>query len=199
MKGYEGMWLEFIAAPCIGERYTMPLGLSRSGESWTFRVYRGTGMARLLEDRGATLRFKLMLLSPSDPLFFVESYFHRLEARLEPWSQCPRVDPLLGSWYFCDAMLSGTSRDALAYTCSGGLKLIVEGSKPLAYARSYGCIVELLVLHSKLKAGVTPSFDIVSYAEGLEWCIRRSAPGRSDLAVVAYELLQDIRMLAGKA
>ncbi|WP_062661734.1 hypothetical protein [Aeropyrum camini] len=97
----EGVWLEFVAAPC-GERYTMPLGVIGSGGAWRFRLYPGVGLVKIAESRG--WRVDLRLLAPLDPLAFMESYLHRLEERLSYKSGCPEPDFSLGSWYSCSAV-----------------------------------------------------------------------------------------------
>ena len=73
------------------------------------------------------------------------------------------------------------------------------GNHPPSYYRAYGCIVELLVLHSKVSSGVDVGVDAVRYAEGLYWCVLRSAPGRGELEVEAWRLLHDIKRAVREA
>ncbi|MCE4611602.1 MAG: hypothetical protein F7B17_06510 [Desulfurococcales archaeon] len=196
----EGVWLEFVGFPCGCYRYSMPIGLRDYEGVWGFRVFRDVGLARLLESCGMIPSFDLFLLAPSDPLVFVESYFHRLEWRIQwGWSGCPSPEPGLGSWFYCSARLAGGGEWGYSYVCEGGLRGIVKGGSPPSYYRAYGCIVELLVLHSKVMSGVDVEVDAARYAEGLYWCVVRSAPGRGDLWLEAWRLLQGIRAALGEA
>jgi hypothetical protein len=186
-----GLWLEFISFPCLGARYSMPLGVSLRGGRPFFRIYRGVGFERLLAEAGMPARFTVMLLSPRDPLLFLESYLHRLEHRV-PWAcDCPSPRPELGSWLVCKAELAGFTGEFVAYECSG-LELAVLAEEPGFYSRALGCMVELLVVHSKLAAGVETGIDAASYARGLAWCIERSAPERHELHVEAERLVQAV-------
>ena len=179
----KGLYYEFVALPCNDAPYSMPLGLLMREEP-LFRVYRGTGLYRLL-GRG---RRPLYLLSPFDPMAFVYSVDHSLERRIEWEGKCPKVDPSIGAWFHCVAEFMEASDNADLYICRG-FKALTRSLH--AYSRTYGCLVELLVLKTKVDAGVLGE-DSLDYARWLYWCVRRSSPGDERYAGVALSVLQEI-------
>lgn len=195
----EGVWLETVAFPCVNVRYSMPLGVMIRGGDAVFRLFRGVGMLKVVREAGLERGFKLALLAPSDPMTFVDSYFHRLEDRLEWDGGCPRPDPSMGAWYLCTAELTGWDGDAAWYRCRGGLRFLAGSLGLIAYYRAYGCIIELLIIHSKLVSGAWRGGDAETAARVLEYCVARSAPERRDLADAASRLVQLIREAAAKA
>ncbi len=194
----EGVWAELIAFPC-GYRYTMPLGVMVRGGRQVFRLYRGVGLLDIAARSGYKL--VLRLLAPRLPHLFVESYFHRLEEKVS-WEDdgCPRTDVSMGYWFECKAVAERVEGDSYWFSCDGGLKPL-GGYGLTVYNRAYGCIVELLIIHSKLKAGVTlgEGYDLLSHARMLAWCVERSAPGDEVLKGYARGLLQGIQELVGEA
>ena len=178
-----GVYYEFIAFPCNDKRYSMPLGVLY-GERPGFRVFEGTGLHRILARRGGLI----YLLSPRDPMLFVESVSHSLEKRLAWEGSCPRVDQSLGSWFSCTAIYERTSGGADFYYCRDFTSL---SPSPFAYFRAYGCLVELLVLKTKVDAGVVGR-DSLEYARWLYWCVKRSSPGEERYARIALSILQGI-------
>lgn len=196
-----GVWLEVVALTC-GPRYSMPLGIMREGGSWLFRLYPGVGLLDIARAAGGRLR--LYMLSPSDPLSYLESYYHELEQKIDWQEGCPTPDPLLGVWARCEAAFLSVDRETGAhwYRCEN-LEVVSPGlwSWWTPYYRAYGCLVELLVLASKVRAGVAGyrGLHIIRHAEMLARCVERSAPGRGELREGARRVLQDIREGVGEA
>lgn len=186
----EGVYYEVIAAPC-GARYTMPLGVVREGSTLKFRVYREAGLAKILDHRER----RLLLLLPRDPLLYVESVEHRIEKRLLYRGDCPEPDPELGAWVECTARYLGGQGGVHLYSCDAK-RLAGE---PPGYTRLHGCIVEALVVLTKIRAGAPlPALPggVEAYLEWLSWCIKRSGRGMYDgladsLLRAAREALQD--------
>ncbi len=183
-----GVYYEFIAFPCGGRPYSMPLGVL-FGERPSFRVFEGTGLHGILARRGGLI----YLLSPLDPLLFVESVGHSLERLLAWEGSCPRVEPSLGSWFSCTAVYERTSGGADFYYCREFRNL---SSSLLVYSRTYGCLVELLILKTKAEAGVIGK-ESLEYARWLYWCVKRSSPGEEKYARVALSILQGIEKALG--
>ncbi|GBF08339.1 hypothetical protein apy_00640 [Aeropyrum pernix] len=192
----EGVWLEFVAAPC-GERYTMPLGVMGSGGAWRFRLYPGVGLLSIAESRG--WRLDLRLLTPLDPLAYMESYLHRLEERLSYRGGCPEPDPALGSWYACPAVKEGVEEGAVWFRCRSLSPLASAPQHP--YYRAYGCFVELLIAATKAKAGFREylGLELGVLGRSLYACVEKSAPGRRDLVEAAKLALQDLLQAVGEA
>ncbi|MGC9210323.1 MAG: hypothetical protein ACP5FT_03570 [Acidilobus sp.] len=184
----EGVYYEFIAVPCC-VRATMPVGIFM-GPRPTFYLYRGTRLADLLPERG-----RLRLLSPYDPIRFLQSLRHELEAEIDWSGGCPRPDERLGAWYECSYALASTDERGSLYSCDG-LNMIAGSHVP--YTRTYGCLVELLVLLTKARAGVWEEWYL-PYAEGLAWCVRRSARGQARYVNAADEVLQELRSILKRA
>jgi hypothetical protein len=179
----KGLYYEFIAVPC-GSRYTMPLGVY-NGVKPTFTVYRDSGLYRVL--RGGVR--ELFLLAPYDPLLFYESLTHRLE-HVIVWGGdgCPVVSESLGCWFHCTPRLVAEDQGFDTYECSSFKH--IAGSPP-PYSRVMGCLVELLVVYTKAKAGVL-SGGYVGYARWLRWCIERASRGDPRYVSIAELVLQDI-------
>ena len=172
----EGAYSELIAMPC--RRYTMPLGILALNPP-TFKAYKGTGLSRILEEAPT----QLYLLAPRDPRLYWLSIEHKLEDLIE-WTPCPRPDPGMGAWYRCTPEKAEDRGEYTLYKCTGLEHL--AGSPP-PYSRAHGCLVELMILYTKLRAGVRLG-DPRCYARWLEWCVTRAAPGREDLASLASKL-----------
>jgi len=175
------VFYELVAFPC-GARYSMPLGVY-SWDPGYFRVYHGTGMARAY--RGGPL----LLLAPRDPLLFLESLEHRLEQRVPYYSGCPFQDPRLGAWYSCLGVPLARDPGADWYACANPRR--IAGEPPHAYTRSYGCLVELLILYTKLLAGALSELP-PGLVEGLHRCVERSARG-GRIVEASRRIVQSIR------
>lgn len=173
----DGVYSELIAVPC-GARYTMPLGVL-GGRRPLFRVYQGTGLYSILRGAARTL----YLLAPRDPVAYWMSIEHTLEDLIQ-WKGCPAPDPGMGAWYKCIPTLARSEAGYDVYECRGLEH--VAGSPP-AYTRAHGCLVELMVVYTKLRAGVRME-GVGEYARWLEWCVTRSAPMRDDLTALASKL-----------
>jgi len=184
----EGIYYEFIGLPC-GARASMPLGVV-AGDQPTFFVYKGSRLYGSLSTSG-TLR----LLSPRDPLLFVKSLRHELEQELQ-WSEgCPAVDESLGAWYDCRYRLLSLQKEGSSYVCDGIRYL---GGLTGPFTRTYGCLVELLVLLTKARAGVWEEW-FLPYAKGLTWCVERSSRGSEKYVNAALEVLRELEGIRGKA
>lgn len=170
---------EFIAVSCSLD-YTMPLGILGSGPFF-FRVYHGAGLERVLKRSNC-----LLLLAPSRAELFLESVLHELDARL---SRMPGAvfDSGYGSWFSCLPNRVGESGAYTLYECDRLTPITVAGFR--GYHRGYGCLVELLVIYTKARAGVMdPSGEVVGY---LLDCMRRT--GADDgLVDRVYRLLQSL-------
>lgn len=185
-----GVYYEFIALTC-GHRYSMPLGLYLDPTP-KFKVYDGSGLQRLL--RGGVRR--LLLLSPIDPMLFYESVVHELESRIT-WGDdgCPIVSHELGSWFYCEPSLVERGSNFDIYECLE-FKHLTGVSPP--YTRVTGCLVELLVLYTKVKAGVLEG-DYLEYARWLKWCIERASRGDVRYVSTAELILQKLREAHGES
>lgn len=181
----EGAYYEFIAFPCGADsRYSMPLGVLW-GDNKMFSVYRSAGLLRFLADRGT-----LMLLSPSDPLLFAKSVNHTLEHEVE-WGPdgCPKLSGL-GGIYTCEYQRLMEGPEKVTFGC----KLTEVEGPHVPYTRAYGCLVELLVLLTKARAGVGESW-YVDYARGLRWCVERSTRGLRDYVDTADAILHELERI----
>ena len=157
------MWAfhELIALPC-GRKYSMPLGLL-GGPPWFYRAFRESG----LYEHGYDCLF---LLSPLDFTLFYKSLIHKLEKELRYESDNPVPDPSLGSWYYCFPVLVSSGFEYNLYYCDKIHKLY-EITYP-GYVRGKGCFLELLIILSRVKAGIwIPNKDVIEY---LDNCVRRS-------------------------
>jgi len=175
------VFYELIAFPC-GARYSMPLGVY-SWDPGYFRVYHSAGMARLY--RGGPL----VLLAPRDPVLYLESLEHRLEREIAYASGCPLPEPRLGAWYSCLGVPLAGEPGADWYACVNPRR--IAGELFHAYTRAYGCLVELLVIYTKLLAN---AIDEVPHGlvEGLSRCVERSTRG-GRLADASQRVVQAIR------
>ena len=161
----------------------MPLGVLSFDNQAFFRVFPGAGLGRILSE-GVDC---ILLLAPSSPEVFVESFRHELEYTLE-WDALPRPDPRLGVWYSCSSVVGlGAVGHESWYTCR---IRHVAGQQDWAYYRAYGCVVELLVHLSKVAAGVA-GLDS-SLVEALLSCVGRSMRGDPDRAFRLEMALRDI-------
>jgi len=180
----KGLYYEFIAIPC-GSKYTMPLGVY-NGVKQSFRVYRETGLYSILRGGAG----ELFLLAPYDPVLFYESVVHKLESRIE-WGGdgCPRVSELLGCWFQCTPKLAMTDPEFDVYECS---RFNHVAGAPPPYSRVTGCLVELLVIYTKVKAGVALE-GYLDYARWLRWCVDRASRGDPRYVSIADLVLQDLK------
>lgn len=170
---------EYIAVSCSLD-YTMPLGLLGSGP-YFFRVYKGAGLERVLGNGGC-----LLLLAPRDPELFLESILHEFE-RNNIRDPSIIYSGNLGSWFSCTPIRVGESGEYTLYECDR-INPIVKSCFN-GYHRGYGCLLELLIIYTKARAGVVePSKDIVSY---LLECMGRSG-SRVEVIERVKRLLQDI-------
>lgn len=184
-----GVYYEFIAFPC-GAEYSMPLGVFQ-GEVPEFRVFPGTGLYRLLREGFRDL----YLLAPVDPLNFYRSINHEIEGEIRRQGNgCPAPDQSLGAWYYCAASPAGAGEGYDLYLCREFKHL--SGCLP-GYTRVSGCLVELMVILTKLQAGVAVE-GAVGYAEWLNYCVERASRGSDRYVRVSNELLQAIKGLAGE-
>ncbi len=186
----KGLYYEFIAVPC-GSRYTMPLGVY-NGVKPMFTVYREAGLYKVL--RGGVDR--LFLLAPYDPLLFYESLTHKLESKIE-WGGdgCPITSELLGCWFQCTPKLVIEEAGFDIYEC---LVFKHVAGVPQPYSRVMGCLVELLVVYTKVKAGVIQE-GYLDYARWLRWCIERASRGDPKYVSIANLILQYLEEASGKS
>lgn len=182
----KGAYYEFIAFPCsVNGRYSMPLGVVFD-EKKQFTVYKDAGFLRFLGKEGV-----LLLLSPSDPLLFVKSVAHalELEVRWDEASGCPELKGL-GGVYRCHYHQLSDGGNSVAYSCN-----LEEVEPPqVPYTRAYGCLVELLVLLTKARAGVYEGWYL-EYARGLKWCVEHSTRGSPEYVNTANAILQELESI----
>ncbi|MCE4619543.1 MAG: DUF447 family protein [Desulfurococcales archaeon] len=174
------MWSfhEFIAFPC-NTRYSTPLGLL-GGPPWFYRVYEGARLRGMRYDC-------LVLLAPRDPLLFLESLDHDLEKRVDYEGGIPVPSREMGSWYSCNPSLAAKGVEYDLYYCNRLNPLLLAEYN--GYVRGYGCFVELLVLYTKVLAGVAePGEEVLEYLEG---CIRRTTWSR-ELHEAARRVVQSL-------
>ncbi|MEB3788453.1 MAG: hypothetical protein GSR72_01000 [Desulfurococcales archaeon] len=180
---------EFIAVPCRLGRYSMPLGLQIYGKQAFFKVYKETGLSRILEHDKP---MALLLLYPNDPRCFYESLKHILEKRrLEP-GECPLMD-IDGDYRVCLSPLrvfGGTDYDIYSCTLSHGF-LAGDWYSNIGYSRVYGCLLELLVYYTKVMSGIG-DLPGHGYLEGLKWCIVRASNRDKAVMDVVDEILSAI-------
>ena len=180
---------EVIAVPCRLGEYSMPLGLRIYEGQAFFKVYRETGLSRVLEnDRPMAL----ILLYPNDPRCFYESLKHSLEKQKLEFSECPLLN-VEGCYRTCLSPLrvfGGTDYDI--YSCSlSRVSFIDDKCSNIGYNRVYGCFLELLVYYTKVMSGIRdlPGY---TYLEGLKWCIERASDRDKAVLDVVDEILSDI-------
>lgn len=181
------MYYELIAFVC-GRKHSSPIGIFGM-ERGTFRLYRGTRIGEIMRTAQ-----KIFLLSPSDPLLFYKSLTHELEAEIAWEGECPKPDERLGAWYACEPRLVERREEYDLYEC-GRLEHIIGVPPP--YSRTMGCLVELLVILTKVRAGVELG-DYRCYASWLRRCIERSSRGNPKYLEVADAVLRELG-LAGEA
>ena len=184
----EGAYYEFVAFPCGGDRYSMPLGLVWGPNE--FYVYRTAGLFRRLGRSGT-----LILLSPNDPLAFARSVDHTLELEASWDGGCPRPEPAWGAWYRCEYELRSADGEGASYVCR---TLERVAGEPPPYSRVYGCLVELLVLLTKARAGVAEPWYL-GYARGLKWCVERASRGNGRYVLEAERVLRELEGALGEA
>jgi hypothetical protein len=175
----EGVVYEFIAIPC-GYKYTMPLGL-RWGDPPIAKVYRGTGLYSILKSADVE---RIVLYSPANPLDFVLSITHELDKDVTAECEPPRPYMIK---YSCWPRVRADREDYIELECPGE---IGEGI-PLPYSRLYGAIIEILVIASKVGAGVLGGEFASNCMQCSEWAARR-AGGR------AFMDMQEVLQTAAK-
>ncbi|MEB3806724.1 MAG: DUF447 family protein [Desulfurococcales archaeon] len=161
--------------------YSMPLGILGEGP-YFFKIYKDP-----LGGREKDIGECLLLLAPLDPLIFYESMMHRFESRNDLWD----LDVLagLGSVFTCNPVRVGEAPEYVLYECDRLRPISIASWR--GYNRGYGCLIELLILYSRVKARVIePDWGVLDY---LLRCIERSIPGGGDVDSVARRLLQLIR------
>lgn len=158
----ENVYYEFICRVCESELVT-PIGFIASEGRIHFRVF----SQRLRESIRKASR--LLCLSPSNPLLF---YRVVIEGS-SPIESCNKIDTSMGHWLECKPTLIAELEEYEVYSCES--PRLTQGSMP-PYTRSYGCLVELLVLLTKIKAGILNK-EALDYAKWLVWCVERSSPG----------------------
>ncbi|WP_292320948.1 DUF447 domain-containing protein [Caldisphaera sp.] len=186
----KGIYYEFISFLC-NYRYSMPLGILYNEEP-LFYVYKTTKMAKLLSKESQN---RIYLLSPYDPILFLDSLEHKIENNISYDNGCPKLDESIGIWYNCNAIYKKEFNDKLEFYCSNLLKLKGDA---VPYNRSYGCIVELLVLLTKVQAGVKEPW-FLTYANGLKWCVERSSNKDERYAKVSDHILQLLKKYYGES
>ncbi|MEM1872985.1 MAG: DUF447 family protein [Acidilobaceae archaeon] len=155
----EGTYYELICRLCEPGVET-PLGLKLEGGRARFRVYSRKLRASMRETE------RLVCLAPVDPLVFYESVVEGKSV-----VSCSELDSSRGHWLVCKPELVEEREDYDVYACTR-LEVVRGASSP--YARAYGCLVELLVLLTKARAGVLGA-GALEYARWLSWCIERSS------------------------
>lgn len=180
----KGIYYEFISFLC-NSRHSMPLGILYDKDP-IFYVYKTTKMAKLLSKESQN---KIYLISPYDPLLFLDSLEHRIKDKIKYNNDCPEPDENIGTWYYCNAIYRNESRDRLEFYCKNFFKL---KGKAIPYSRSYGCIIELLVLLTKVQAGFKEPW-FLTYANGLKWCVERSSNKDEKYEKASEYLLQLLR------
>ncbi len=177
-----GIYYEFISFPCGKRRYSMPLGIIWAPQP-AFYIYKTAGLSRLIDSSGT-----LFLLSPSDPLLFLESINHTLELKVAfDDNGCPRPSEL-GSWYRCDYVINYNDNEKVGGVCRSFIPVRLAS---VPYTRLYGCLVELLVILTKARAGVIKDWYL-EYARGLRDCIERSSRGAPRYVAAADSALQEL-------
>ncbi|MDP8002572.1 MAG: hypothetical protein ACP5I6_02410 [Caldisphaera sp.] len=182
----KGIYYEFIAFLC-DKAYAMPLGILYYDKP-IFYVYKSTTMAKLLNLNKDTSN-SIYLLSPNDPTLFLESLEHRIENRIIHNNKCLDFDDKLGSWYYCNSYINKDHCDKYEFYCDNFYKIKGEN---IPYSRSYGCLIELLILLTKVKAGIKEQW-FLNYASGLKWCVERSSNKDEKYVELSEKLLQMLR------
>lgn len=177
-----GVYYELVCRLC-GSGDVAAIGFRISGETAYFRVFSDRLRKALAEAR------RIVCLAPADPLVFYEAVVEK-ESRAV---SCENTDPAAGHWLECEPSLveSGGSHDV--YACSS-LRLTWGFQPP--YSRAYGCLVELLVVYTKMKAGVLGP-EALDYARWLLWCVERSSSVREHV-LAARRVLELAERVAGE-
>lgn len=161
----KNIYYEFISFPCK-TRYSMPLGILYNDKP-LFYIYKTTKMSSILSRNKENL---LYLLSPNDPILFIKSLNHEIEKEIDYENDCPNLDNL-GSIYLCDSLFIREDENRLEFQCIKFEKIKGDNTP---FTRVYGCLVEMLVLLTKVESGVIEDY-FLDYAKGLKWCIERSS------------------------
>ncbi len=180
-----GVYYETIAFPCGTRKYSMPVGLLVFEDIAYMKIYSETGFHEILEKEGTR---GIILLSPRNPLLFIESLEHRLEYNVQWNGECVVPDRELGMWISCPAPL--IQYDIPHYTIISCRPRLLNAPISVPYTRYYGCIVELLVYITKVLANV----DVLDegYIRRMLACIRRSAPFRLEVYERVARFVQGI-------
>ncbi len=168
----------------------MPLGILWR-DNPEFRVYAETRLYDILNHSIGDKPFKLLLLAPIDPLLYYQSLTHRLEQSIKyDKSGCPDVSQAdIGAWYLCKPVIKSRNDNASIHECIEFKHL--KGVPP-PYSRSMGCFVELLVIYTKIRAGVEIPLELKPYVNGLLWCISRSSPYNRELYNISKNIVNYI-------
>lgn len=181
----KGVYYEFISIPCKGgERmeYSMPLGVLW-GDHPMFKVYKETVLYKYL--RNPKLG-SLLLYSPNDPMDFFLSIKH--DKIIEKKGPCLPSRPF-ALYMICKPHLKESFESYDLYFCTD-IKTVY--GKPEPYSRTYGCLVEMLVVLTKLKSKALDR-RYLTYLDFLRWCIERSSPKEKRFKEVAEDVMQDAR------
>lgn len=156
----EGVYYELLCRLCE-PKITTPLGLRFSEGFAYFRAFSDRLREAMRETR------KLVCLAPSDPLLFYEVVVERRE----PFSCEDKPDLAKGHWFMCEPEMVERTELFDLYRCKN-FSFLWGFLEP--YTRAYGCLVELLVLFTKVRASVLKK-EAVEYARWLSWCVERSS------------------------
>ncbi len=184
----DGWYQETTALTCGEKNISMPLGVIVYGKQAYFRVFKNTRFYRLLRYSIPAI----LLFLPEDPLIYYQSINHSLESNPQIYaSECPIVE-LPGKITLCNfPMRICDCVDYDWYTCSLSHQLEYPNEMHVGYSRAYGCLLELLVYYTKVKAHVS-NLPGEEYVNGLVWCIMRSSRNDRRLMEIVEKILKDI-------
>lgn len=118
---------------------------------------------------------------------------HELERRVEWEGDCPRTTEEAGAWFLCRHSLKERGELYDLYECE---ELVHLAGSPPPYSRVTGCLVELLLLLTKARAGAVRGY--VEHARWLLWCVERASRGNAKYVGAARDVLQELEALEGE-
>ncbi|AFZ70906.1 Protein of unknown function (DUF447) [Caldisphaera lagunensis DSM 15908] len=176
----KNIYYEFIAFTC-NTRYSMPIGILFKDKP-KFYVYKTTRLSKILNDKSL-----IYLLSPNDPLIYLKSLDHEIENEIKYVNGCPDLDNM-GSVYLCYSRFLREDENGIEFECEKFEKIKGEN---LPYTRVYGCLVEMLILLTKIEANVIEDW-FLDYAKGLKWCVERASKMDEKYVRISNEIFKRI-------
>jgi hypothetical protein len=160
----------------------MPLGVLWERDP-IFKVYKNTGLYEILINEAPNKEFKLLLYSPVDPIDYYLSINH--DKIIENEGPCKPPRPYM-MYILCKPKPIKEEEVSNVYLCKN-VEVFEGAAQP--FTRVYGCLVEMLVVLTKLEAGALDE-SYIDYLRKLKWCIERASPRNDMFKEVAEDVLR---------